>query len=77
MCLAIPMEILGIEGHEARCRHQGVERTVNLFLLADDPPAPGDRVLVHVGYAIQRLRPDEAEAMEATWRAMTRAGTDA
>ncbi len=55
MCLGIPMEIVAIDGHLARCCAKGVEREVSLFLLQDEPVSPGDFVMVHVGYAIQKM----------------------
>lgn len=64
MCLAIPMRIDAIDGTEARCSAKGVERTVSLFMLLREELAPGDHVLVHVGYAIQKI--SEADAM-STW----------
>jgi hydrogenase expression/formation protein HypC len=60
MCLAIPMQVLAIDGFEARCVAKGIERTVNLFMLQHEVVAAGDHVLIHVGYAIQKLRPEEA-----------------
>jgi hydrogenase expression/formation protein HypC len=64
MCLAIPMEITAVDGFRARCQAQGVEREVSLFLLQDETVERGDFVLVHVGYAIQRLTPQQARS---TW----------
>ena len=65
MCLGIPMRIIAIDGHTARCRAWQVERDVNLFMLQDQPLQPGDYVLVHVGYAIQKV--DTAEA-QRSWQ---------
>lgn len=62
MCLGIPMEILAIDGYVARCGARGVERDVNLFLLQDSPVAVGDHVMVHVGYALQKISADEARS---------------
>ena len=64
MCLGIAMQILAIDGHLARCHAKGIERDVSLFLLQDDPVAPGDFVMVHVGYALQKMTPLEARS---TW----------
>jgi len=64
MCLAVPMQITRLEGYEARCSARGVERDVSLFLLQDDTLQVGDYVLIHVGYAIQRL---SAEQARETW----------
>ena len=60
MCLAIPMRVLQVDGLLARCEAKGIERTVSLFLLQHESIAPGDQVLIHVGYAIQKVSDDEA-----------------
>jgi hydrogenase expression/formation protein HypC len=64
MCLAIPMQITHIQGFNAHCAAMGVERDVSLFLLQDETLQEGDYVLIHVGYAIQKI--SEAEA-QSTW----------
>lgn len=60
MCLGIPMEIVSLNGSLARCQRHGIERDVDIFLLSDAPPVPGDFVLVHVGYAIKKIEKEEA-----------------
>lgn len=60
MCLAVPMRIRRMQGLAATCEARGIEREVSLFLLQGEPLAPGDHVLVHVGYAIQKVTADEA-----------------
>lgn len=64
MCLGIPMEIKQIDGFNARCEAKGVEREVSLFMLQHEPLQAGDFVIVHVGYAIQKV---SAEAAESAW----------
>lgn len=64
MCLGIPMKILSISGFVARCSAKGVERDVNLFLLQHELPDVGDHVMVHVGYAIEKIREEDAQS---TW----------
>jgi hydrogenase expression/formation protein HypC len=64
MCLAIPMQIKTVSGFSAVCEAKGVERDVSLFMLQGEDLAPGDHVLVHVGYAIQKVSSDEARS---TW----------
>jgi len=54
------MKIREIDGYMARCEAKGVERDVSLFMLQDDTLATGDHVVVHVGYAIQKISPQEA-----------------
>ena len=61
MCLGIPMQIVEINGVLARCQQGGIERDVNLFMLRDKDITPGDFVMVHVGYAIQKIDPQEAQ----------------
>ena len=59
MCLAIPAEILSIDGDNAVVSVGEVKKTVSLALV--EGVSIGDYVLVHVGYALERLDPAEAE----------------
>ncbi len=63
MCLGVPMRVVERDGFMARCDAKGIERSVCLFLLQHEDIAPGDHVMVHVGYAIQKI--SEAEARSA------------
>ena len=60
MCLAIPMKVTAIDGFEASCEAKGVQRDVSLFMMQQDEVGIGDFVLVHVGYAIQKISADDA-----------------
>jgi len=62
MCLAVPMQIESIDGFQCTCSARGIEREVSLFLLQSEEIAPGDHVLVHVGYAIQKVSAEDAAA---------------
>jgi len=64
MCLAVPMKITHIDGFNATCEAKGIEREVSLFMLQGEPIAVGDHVLIHVGYAIQKISEEEARI---TW----------
>lgn len=64
MCLAVPMRIKAVDGFAAVCEAKGIEREVSLFMLQGEEIAPGDHVLVHVGYAIQKVSEEEART---TW----------
>jgi hydrogenase expression/formation protein HypC len=75
MCLGIPMQVREIQGFSARCEAKGVERSVNLFLLQDTLPAVGDFVMVHVGYAIQKITPEAAHSAWELYDEMLAAGT--
>lgn len=66
MCLGIPGEIVEIlpdHSDLAKVDVSGVRRAVNIGLITDEDPRPGDWVLIHVGFALARI--DEAEAKAA------------
>jgi hydrogenase expression/formation protein HypC len=60
MCLAIPSRIVAIENDLATIDVDGVQREASLMLLAN--AKAGDWVIVHAGFAIQKL--DEAAALD-------------
>ena len=63
MCLAIPGKIIEIDsqnGLQAVVDVVGVRRKVDLGLLQDAPPVPGDWVLIHVGFAMSKISEEEA-----------------
>jgi hydrogenase expression/formation protein HypC len=62
MCLAIPMQIVDVNGYVARCQAKGVERDVSLFMLQDEVLHAGDFVMVHIGYAIQKITEQDARS---------------
>lgn len=65
MCLGLPARVIGIDQRRpgiAWVDVGTVPREIDLGLLADDPPGVGDWVVIHMGYALERLT--EAEAME-------------
>lgn len=62
MCLGIPMQVEEIDGFMARCAAGGVEREVSLFMLPENIVHAGDYVIVHVGYAIQKITAQEARS---------------
>lgn len=61
MCLAIPARILSVDPatDTATVALGAVSKQVSLALV--DDAAPGDYVLVHVGYALNRISEEEAE----------------
>ncbi len=58
MCLAVPMRVVSVEGATGTVELGGVKQPVNFTLLPD--VAPGEYVIVHAGFALERL--DETEA---------------
>ncbi len=61
MCLGIPMQIREINGFASTCEAKGVFRDVSLFMLQDESLEVDDFVVVHVGYAIQKITSAEAQ----------------
>ena len=62
MCLAVPSKIVEIDGLKATVDVYGARREVNLMLLPEEAGL-GDYVLVHAGFALQKI--DRASAEEA------------
>jgi hydrogenase expression/formation protein HypC len=60
VCLALPCRVVDLlPGEQAMVDIAGVGKQISLALV--DEVAVGDYVIVHVGYALTRLDPDEAE----------------
>ena len=72
MCLAIPMEITEIDGNEAVAEAGGIRKNVRLDLLED--AKLGDYILIHTGYAIEKLDPEEARETLEIIKQVYRAG---
>jgi hydrogenase expression/formation protein HypC len=58
MCLGVPGKVIEIDGILATVDFWGVRRQIRLDIV-DEPVAPGDYVLNHVGYAIRRIPPED------------------
>ena len=63
MCLGIPMQISSIDGLLARCEAKGVVREASLLMLEHEDVAVGDYVVVHLGYAVDKVSAEEAAAV--------------
>ena len=74
MCLAIPAQVLSIDSatDQACVSLDGVRKDVSLALV--EGIEVGDYVLVHVGYALNRISPEEAEETLRLMRAMSEFG---
>ena len=55
------MQIREINGFVASCEARGVHRDVSLFMMQEENLKVDDFVVVHVGYAIQKVTPEEAQ----------------
>ncbi len=65
MCLGIPGQVIGpIDGYGnqlALVDVAGVQRKINIGLLDEGPLPPGSWVLIHMGFALERVDPGGAE----------------
>ena len=60
MCLAVPAKILTVKDTDtALCDFNGVQKDVNISLIND--PKHGDWVIVHVGFALNRIDAEQAQ----------------
>ncbi len=60
MCLAVPSKIIEIEDTMAIVDVMGLRKQISLLLLPEEPQI-GDYVLVHAGFAINKMEPEEAQ----------------
>ena len=60
MCLAMPMKIKTIDGPSAECEAGGLTQNIRIDFIRD--AEPGDYVMVHAGFAIEKM--SEKEALE-------------
>jgi hydrogenase expression/formation protein HypC len=58
MCLAIPAKVISVNGTSALVTIEDVEYTASLLLL--DDVNPGDYIMLHAGFAIQKVDAEEA-----------------
>lgn len=72
MCLAVPMMVKSIDGDTAVCEIDGVRREASLMMVEDI--AVGDFVLIHAGFAIEKLDQADAEQTLALFRRVLAAG---
>jgi len=59
MCLAIPMKIVEIKGDEGFVESSGLKRKANFSLIKS--PKVGEYVLLHAGFAIEKVKEREAQ----------------
>lgn len=75
MCLAIPAQVVELrDGDNAVVDLAGVRKEISLSLV--DDVAVGDYVIVHVGYALNKLDPEEAAKTLALFGELGQLGDD-
>ena len=65
MCLAVPLRIISITGSSAIAEAGGLEREVRIDFLPGI--CPGDFVMVHAGFAIEKIDPEQAQLDREAW----------
>lgn len=68
MCLAVPLKLIEINGKTATGEAMGMTRQVRVDFIKD--PQVGDYVMVHAGFAIERLPEGQALADIEAWEEM-------
>lgn len=69
MCLAVPFEVIELQDNRATARFETTKREVFLDLL--DDVKVGDFIIVHAGFAIEKLDKEEAEKTIALFKEIT------
>jgi hydrogenase expression/formation protein HypC len=59
MCLGVPMRVKSIDGETAVCEIDGVRREASLMMV--EGVQVGDFVLIHAGFAIEKLDEEDAQ----------------
>lgn len=70
MCLAIPLKIIEINGKEAQAESMGMTRKVRIDFIEN--PKVGEYVIVHAGFAIERLPEEQALEDLGEWEEIER-----
>jgi hydrogenase expression/formation protein HypC len=65
MCFAVPGRVTEVDGNYATVDFGGAKRRVNIVLIED--VKIGEYVLVHVGYAIQKVSREDAQESIKLW----------
>ena len=68
MCLAIPLKIIEINGNTAVGEAMGMSREIRVDFIPE--PKTGDYVIVHAGFAIERLAEEQALEDLGEWEAL-------
>lgn len=69
MCLGAPGKVVEVDGNSAVVDFWGVRRKVALDIV-DEAVGVGDHVLVHVGFAIRRIAPEDLAETLAFFESM-------
>lgn len=70
MCLSIPSKVVKVdkEAHACTVDTMGVQRDASLMMMAEDDVKVGDYVLIHIGFVMNKIDEEEAQASLDTYR---------
>jgi len=68
MCLGIPMKVIECHSSSAICELDGVQREIALQLIDSKSVRCGDYLIVHLGFAIERIDSSAAKTAQTTWQ---------
>ena len=68
MCLAIPVKVIKVKNNTAEVDMGGVKRDADIRMVKDIKI--GDYILMHAGFAIEKLKPEDAQETLALLREM-------
>jgi len=66
MCLAIPAKIISVADPSAWIETMGIRKKINIQLI--DAPACGDYVLIHAGFAIEKIDREYYDFLNETYK---------
>ena len=69
MCLGIPGRIVELPTDRpewARVDVEGLVRDINIALLDEDPPKAGEWILIHLGFALEKMTEEEVDSARST-----------
>lgn len=69
MCVAVPMKVVEVDGDKIRAELGGITKDARLDIV-DERPEVGDYVIIHAGFALHRIDPEEARITMELWKEM-------
>lgn len=69
MCIAAPMKVIKIDGETVVAELGGTTKEGRLDIV-DEMPVVGDYVIIHAGFALHRIDPEEAKITLQLWKEM-------
>jgi len=69
MCVAAPMKVVKIDGETVVAELGGTTKEARLDIV-DEMPVVGDYVIIHAGFALHRIDPEEAKITLELWKEM-------